>query len=220
METHSPRRLLIVRHGATANNAEGRFTGQSSAPLSPTGSRQVEALANRLGEISVREIISSDLLRAIETAQIIAAHQTCEVTFDAALREIALGEWEGLTASEARTRDPDIFERWKADALRNAPPGGETLDQLARRVRTAWERWIERSVPGATVWVTHGGVISALLCQLLGLSLTERGRFRRDNASITEVRWQGDGAVIARVNDTAHLEALGPAGRAESHQAL
>lgn len=202
-------RLLIVRHGATANNAEGRYTGHSPAPLSPLGHQQAEALAARLAATPIQSLVSSDLPRAIETARVLAAYQTCDVILDPDLREVSLGQWEGLSPARARQRDPEAFAAWHDDPLEHAPPGGETVMQLAMRVRRAWRKWITAAEQEATtVWVTHGGVISVVLCDVLGLSLTERGRFRRDNASITEIAYQRGEIVLVRLNDTAHLETL------------
>lgn len=214
-------RLLIVRHGATTNNAEGRFTGQSAAPLSPLGRRQVEALAARLRETPIDTIVSSDLPRAQESARMLAEGRGRKLTLDPDLREVSLGEWEGLTAAEARLRDPELFHDWRDDGLRHAPPQGETVEQLATRVRQAWNRWHDGSSSGGTtIWVTHGGVISILLCDALGLPLSQRALFRRDNASITEIARERGGLVVVRVNDTAHLESLGPIGLVEARQVL
>lgn len=221
MEQSGATRLLIVRHGATANNAEGRFTGQSDAPLSPLGVRQVEALAARLADTPVHTMVSSDLPRAQETALLLAAGRACELTLDPDLREVSLGGWEGLTPDQARQRDPEIFRAWRDDALRNAPPYGETIEQLATRVRRALARWTAQAdAGGATLWVTHGGVIGVVLCDALGLPLMQRARFRRDNASITEIVSERGDFVITRVNDTAHLERLGPIAVAEARQVL
>ena len=213
-------RLLVVRHGATSNNAEGRYTGQSSAPLSPLGLRQVEALADRLAGPPIDAIVTSDLPRAMETAQVIARRHPGAPTVDVDLRELSLGEWEGLTPAEARARDLETFQRWQDDPLRYAPPAGETLEQLAIRVRRALDRWRMAPAGRTTLWVTHGGVVSALLCELLGLDVTQRGRFRRDNASITEVFSESGQETIVRANDTAHLETLGPESLAEIRQVL
>lgn len=220
MATSGLARLLIVRHGATANNAEGRFTGQSAAPLSALGRAQVEALAGRLADAQIDSIVSSDLPRARETALVIAAGRSCEITLDHDLREVSLGAWEGLSPDQARARDPETFRRWRDDPMRCAPPGGETIEQLAERVRRAWDRWATQPAGATTLWVTHGGIMSVVLSHTLGLSLDERGRFRRDNASITEIVREHDALVIARVNDTAHLEGLGAAGLAETRQML
>lgn len=213
-------RLLIVRHGATANNAEGRYTGQSTAPMSALGVRQVAALAERLAAFPLDAIITSDLPRARATAQQIAVSHHCAITLDPDLRELSLGDWEGLSPTEARALDPEAFRAWRDDPLTSAPPNGETLARLADRVRNARLRWRAGPPERTTLWVTHGGVISALLCDILGLDLSQRGRFRRDNASITEIGIENDAEVIVRVNDTSHLASLGADALAEYRQVL
>jgi broad specificity phosphatase PhoE len=205
----------------TANNAEGRYTGQSDTPMSALGERQVAALAERLAlSFTLDAIITSDLPRALATAQQIASGHRCDVMLDPDLRELSLGDWEGRSPTEARDRDPEAFRAWQDDPLGHAPPHGETLAQLAERVRNARLRWRAGPREQTTLWVTHGGVISALLCDILGLALSQRGRFRRDNASITEVTIENDTEVIARANDTAHLAALGGDALAEYRQIL
>ena len=107
-------RLLIVRHGATANNAEARYTGQSDVPLSPLGERQVEAVARALADVRLDAIISSDLVRARSTAEAIARYHQVPVLLDPDLREIAIGAWEGLTYAEALRRDPSLVAAWQS----------------------------------------------------------------------------------------------------------
>jgi broad specificity phosphatase PhoE len=214
-------RLIVVRHGATLHNAEARFTGQTDAPLSARGMRQARAVADRLRAVDFTLVVSSDLLRARQTAaEIIAARPTASLRLDADLREIALGSWEGLTYAEARAQQPDVFDAWRRDAMQSAPPGGETALALHTRVVRACERWRQAAPAGSTVWVTHGGVISALLCYALDLDLTKRWRFRRDNASITEFDLGADYIIVMRVNDRAHLEGLPDSDVGEERRAL
>jgi broad specificity phosphatase PhoE len=139
---------------------------------------------------------------------------------DPDLREIALGAWEGSTYAEVRGQQPEAFDAWQRDAMRGAPPGGETALALQKRVIHAFERWRQPESDMTQVWVTHGGVISALLCYALELDLTKRWRFRRDNASITEFDVGAAYIIVMRVNDTAHLETLPDMGPVEERQAL
>jgi broad specificity phosphatase PhoE len=214
-------RLIVVRHGATLHNAEARFTGQTNAPLSEYGLTQARAVAERLRAIHFSMVVSSDLLRATQTAEeIVAAHPSASLSLDADLREIALGAWEGLTYAEVRDRQPEALALWQRDPVHGAPPGGETTLALQRRVIRAFEHWRRPEQDSAMIWVTHGGVISALLCYALDLDLTKRWQFRRDNASITELDVGADYIIVMRVNDTAHLEGLPDSGLVEGRQAL
>lgn len=218
-------RLIVVRHGATLHNAEARFTGQTDAPLSGYGLTQARAVAARLRTIDfsmvVSSVVSSDLLRATQTAEeIVAEHPSASLSLDPDLREIALGAWEGLTYAEVRDQQPEALALWQRDPIHGAPPGGETALALQERVIRAFERWRRPEQDTTMIWVTHGGVISALLCYALGLDLTRRWQFRRDNASITELDVGADYIIVMRVNDTAHLEALPDSGLTEDRQAL
>jgi broad specificity phosphatase PhoE len=214
-------RLIVVRHGATLHNAEARFTGQTDAPLSAYGVIQARAVAERLRTIDFSMLVSSDLLRATQTAEeIVAARPSASLNLDPDLREIALGVWEGLTYAEVRDRQPEALALWQRDPIHGVPPGGETALALQRRVIRAFERWLRPEQDSTMIWVTHGGVISALLCYALDLDLTKRWQFRRDNASITELDVVADYIIVMRVNDTAHLEALPDSGLIEDRQAL
>jgi broad specificity phosphatase PhoE len=142
------------------------------------------------------------------------------LSLDPDLREIALGAWEGLTYAEVRDRQPDALAVWQRDPIHGAPPGGETALALQRRVIQAFEHWRRPEQDMTMIWVTHGGVISALLCYALGVDLTKRWQFRRDNASITELDMGADYIIVMRVNDTAHLEALQDSALVEDRQAL
>lgn len=213
-------RLLLARHGATPNNAEQRYTGQSDVPLSPLGERQAEALAQRLATEWLDGIVASDLSRARATAEAIARFHRVPVHLDADLREISMGEWEGSTYAEILDREPEAMRIWQADPTSYAPPGGETVAQVRDRLVAALERWRQAYPKGTVVWVTHGGVIGILLCQLLGMDLNRRWQFRRDNAALTELDLGDDYAILMRLNDLSHLRELMGEGTAEERQVL
>jgi alpha-ribazole phosphatase len=224
-------RLLMVRHGATANNVEARYTGQSDVPMSALGERQAEALAARLASQTFDTIVTSDLRRARAVAELVARSRDCPLIEERDLREISLGEWEGSTFAEIATRDPELFAAWQRDPTQNVPPGGESLTAFAARVARALERWRQGDEARAVLWVTHGGVIGVALCLLLGLPLERRWQFRRDNASICEVEIglderredavpRGTYAILMRANDTAHLDGLALEGPGEKSQIL
>jgi probable phosphoglycerate mutase len=201
-------RLVVVRHGETANNAEQRHTGQLDVPLNTLGERQAHAVARALTGERFDLIVASDLLRARQTAAIIAASRDTPVTYERDLREISAGEWEGMTRAEIHARHPDELARWDADALRYAPPGGETVAQLAERVARALVRSQRAQPDSAVLWVTHGVVIGVLICQVLGIDLAHRTQFRRDNTAITELAVSERGGALVRLNDTHHLAGM------------
>jgi probable phosphoglycerate mutase len=202
-------RLVVVRHGETASNAEQRFTGHMDVPLNALGERQACAVAQALAHERFDLVVASDLTRARQTAEAIAKVIGTPIEFDHDLREISAGEWEGLTRGEAQARFPDDLARWDANALEHAPPGGETVAHLAARVERALGRARRAQPAGAVLWVTHGGVIGVLICLALGIDLAHRGQFRRDNAAITELAVGEHGGMLLRLNDTHHLVGLG-----------
>jgi hypothetical protein len=130
-------RLLLIRHGETAWNAEGRLQGQADPPLSPRGRQQARALAHVVAAETVHAVYASDLRRAWETACILAAPLGLQVQQEPRWREMAFGYWEGLTLAQIRQRNAAALVAWQADAVRVAPPGGETLTQVTERVKTA-----------------------------------------------------------------------------------
>jgi broad specificity phosphatase PhoE len=143
--------ILLARHGETDWNRTGRYQGWADPPLNETGRAQARTLAELLRATPFTAVYSSDLRRAHETAEIVAAPHGVPVTVEPGLREVDVGEWSGLTRSEVEERFPD-GER----------PGGETREQHAARVLAAAER-IARAHPGQRILlVSHGVTMRAL----------------------------------------------------------
>ena len=181
-------RLLLIRHGSTLDNEQQRYSGQADVPLSPLGESQVTLLGQQLAHEPIDSIITSDLQRARATGAAIAHYHQAVVYEDPAIREISLGAWEGLTFAELRERDPEAYYGWQNNPLSVRPPGGESIIQLRDRVVRALEFWYTGHAEDTVVWATHGGVIRVLLCHLLNTDLNSWGQYKRENASITEVR--------------------------------
>ena len=181
-------RLLLIRHGSTLDNEQQRYSGQADVPLSLLGESQVALLGQQLAHEPIDIIVTSDLQRARATGAAIAHYHQAAVYEDPAIREISLGAWEGLTFAELRERNPEAYYGWQNNPLSVRPPGGETIIQLRDRVVRALEFWYTGHAEDTVVWATHGGVIRVLLCHLLNTDLNSWGQFKRENASITEVR--------------------------------
>jgi alpha-ribazole phosphatase len=193
-------RLLLIRHGETAWNAAGRFQGQADPPLSPYGVQQAHALASCMASEVVHACYTSDLQRARETARIVAAPLGLPVRHDRRWREMAFGAWEGFHWHEIRQRDPGGLAAWQADPLRIAPPGGETLTQLADRVADALA-WLGQHHDRQTVMlVAHGGPLRVLLCLALGLSPRLHWHFGLIPGSLSEVRIDTQRAMLTRLD--------------------
>lgn len=143
--------LLLARHGETDWNLEGRWQGWADPPLNDTGRSQALALAEQLRSTPFDAVYSSDLKRAHETAEILAAPHGVAVVVDRDLREIDVGSWSGLTRAEIAERFPG-----------GSRPDGETHDQHARRVRAAVTRIARGHTGGRVLVVTHGGTIRSI----------------------------------------------------------
>jgi len=164
--------LILVRHGATAYNAQRRFQGQSDVPLSDEGLAQAARLAARLRDEPVDRIYTSDLLRARQTAAAIAVTHRIEPITDTRLREFAFGAWEGLTWAEILAERPHLSEANWHHAQLYAPEGGENFDSVCARVRSFFDEVAAQRLNDVVV-VTHAGALHALL-SVFGLPESKR----------------------------------------------
>jgi 2,3-bisphosphoglycerate-dependent phosphoglycerate mutase len=162
-------RIFLARHGETAWNLEQRWQGHTDIPLSPTGREQAVALAARLRDRAIGHIRASDLLRARETADIVARELgIAGVTIDPRLRERSFGVFEGLTAEECAQLHAEAWTRYQADRA-CVPPGGEPQDQvIARLLLAVQEAAAVTLADRAVLIVAHGGALRALLGAAFG----------------------------------------------------
>ncbi|MFC1879109.1 alpha-ribazole phosphatase [Chloroflexota bacterium] len=198
--------LVIARHGLTAWNLTHRFQGQTDIPLNKRGINQAEALGERLANENIAHIYSSDLLRAYRTAQAVAQFQGCPLEKDARLRELNFGEWEGLTYQQIQEDQPQALKEWLEIPTEFSPPGGESLGQLAGRVQDFIDTIQQNHSQQRILLVAHGGAIQVLLCLALGLPAASYWQFSISQASLSELRFYPQGAIIKRLNDTCHLK--------------
>ncbi|MGM0576250.1 MAG: histidine phosphatase family protein [Myxococcota bacterium] len=200
--------LYLVRHGLTAWNAEGRSQGHADVPLSDVGRRQACALAGRLADMDVAAAYASDLSRAHETARILVEErgEDLDLVTTPALREMSLGDWEGLRRDEIDTRFPDVRARWAASPANCRLPNGETLSELQGRMVRFVEGLHDVHPDDAVLVVSHGFAILTFVCHALDLPLESFRRLWMDPTGVTEIRLRGDRFSLRRLNDTAHLE--------------
>jgi broad specificity phosphatase PhoE len=162
-------RLILIRHGETDWNVEGRWQGQSDVPLNAHGRQQALEIANSYIQTDIAAIYSSDLKRALETAQTLADLKGLQIHVDKRLREIHQGEWQGLLITEIRARYADLFVERMNNPLQVAPPGGETLSDLKERILDAIYDIINNYPRQTVAIVSHGFALAFVrthFCQL------------------------------------------------------
>ena len=198
--------LILVRHGETEWNLAGRIQGHSDSRLTARGAEQGRRAAERLAGLDIAAVYASDLGRARETGDIIAAPHGLPVQTVQGLRERCYGAFEGRTAEEIRAADPYAFERWLGDRQGLAPPGGETQQELSERVVGALAE-IAGAHPGETVAVaTHGGPIKSAIFAVLEIPIGSWDRTWVSNGSVTVFLGSSDELKVACFNDTSHLD--------------
>ena len=211
--------LILTRHGQ-ATAGEVMLGGQLDVPLTPEGRTQAQALARRLSGVRIDRIVSSPMLRALETAQAIATGRPVEL--DERLRELDYGRWEGLTYAEIDDRDPELRARWEHDPAATHSPGGESGDDVAARALSFLVDLLaaEGGEPSGTpsgrhspdpggsrgaisesqaeaegerrvLAVAHGTYNRILMCVALGIPVRDyRRRFIQDRANLTVLRYE------------------------------
>jgi broad specificity phosphatase PhoE len=200
-------RLILVRHGQTAYNAEVRFMGQLDIPLDEIGRVQAQAVARRLSSERPVAIYCSGLSRAFDTASAIQAAIPAhpEQRIDGRLTEGAFGEWQGKTYDSLRAHDTERLARWEADRLNVAPPEGETLHEIAERVQAAYNDILADSKGKTVIIVAHGGSLQVLVALALGVPLENYWKFGVSNTSVSELRVDEWGVLLHLLNDISHL---------------
>jgi alpha-ribazole phosphatase len=192
--------LYLMRHGEVEHAREGRFFGHTDVALSDAGLAQAEALGRELGGEPIAAVYTSDLRRARLSARPLAAARGLEAPAVSALREMAMGAWEGLTWSEIRARDPARAARWLADPVGVAFPGGEALRDLRARVLPALGELLARHAGSRLAVVAHGGSNRIVLAEALGLPLGNVLRLAQDYACWNLIEYRGETAIVHAVN--------------------
>ena len=163
-----PRRLLLVRHGQSVWNADGRWQGQADPPLSPLGEEQASDAAPRLAAFGFSHLVASDLQRARRTAEIVGAVLGLAVEIDPDLREIDVGDWTGMTRAEIEARWPGELADW-SEGRSESTIGGEPRAHLTARARSALLRAAAEGEPGGRVLLVSHGALIRNLDRFLGL---------------------------------------------------
>lgn len=201
----SVQQVYIVRHGETDYNVAHRWQGQLQIPLNANGRAQAQALRDVLADVAFTGVYSSDLVRAYDTARIIAAPHEVSITAEPRYREMLLGVFQGKTRDELHEYYPDDVVEWDADDS-FAPQGGESRLMVRRRALAAWQAMIAADDAETLLMVTHGGVLRMLMPLVLDDPQLQRESF--GNTSLTHLRrsrTNGHRWEVMALNDTSHL---------------
>lgn len=205
---HSVRRIYLVRHGVTEWNAQFRYQGSTDIPLSEEGLEQAERVGMRLSRLTVKRIVTSPQLRAVETARRIAAHVgVVDIEKWDELREVHFGGWEGLTVPEiVAAFGEELFDAWRKAQTEVTVPGGEDARSVSDRSKSAAQR-LSALEDEVTVVVAHGAIFRSLIPHLLDMPVSSVfWKMRIDNGSISAVEFDGRGRCsVSFLNDTIHL---------------
>ncbi|MGE5573151.1 MAG: histidine phosphatase family protein [Bacteroidota bacterium] len=202
-------RVFLVRHGETEWNATRRYQGHHDVPLSPAGVRQAEMLALRLAGENLAAVYSSDLSRALETARAVARPHGIPVVKLEELREIDVGEWEGMSFDEVRMARPADVARWLEDTANNPIPGGESYARLRDRVVPKVMELVRAHPDASFCVVSHAGPVKLVLCDALGIGPGSRHRIDLMNAALSAVEYSSERPPrVLFMNDTCHLRHL------------
>ena len=206
MTVREPTRLFALRHGRTAWNAEARIQGQLDVPLDDLGRWQAGRLAEALAGEDITTIYSSDLQRALATAQPLVARTGALLRTDVRLRERGFGSFEGRTYADIQATWPDAALRWRQREPEFQPGGGEALTPFfARCVSTVCA--LAAQHPGQSIAiVAHGGVLDCLYRAAVGVELNAPRSWLLGNASINRLLFNGEGLSLVGWSDDAHLE--------------
>lgn len=199
-------RLLLVRHGITEYNSTRRFAGYSDIEMSAAGYRQVERLRDHLANEKIDVIYSSDLKRAMATAEVISSGRMVDIITCPELREINYGDAEGLTFQEISHFYPELAESIANYDLQLEFPGGESFAGFTARTCMLMDR-LNKYVPTeqTILIVSHSGPLRTLICHLLGIDQSHWRKFRIDNASLSIVEMYPQRTIISLLNETSHL---------------
>jgi broad specificity phosphatase PhoE len=201
--------LYLLRHGATAANLADppRLQGRRQDPaLAPLGVRQAELTRDFLAIRAIDHVYTSPLLRAVQTAEIIAAPHGLTPAVRAEFIECDIGRWEGMDWESIRKQDADSYQKFMADPAAFGYPEGESFAEVYERAGRVLEDLLERHAGATLLVVSHHVVNRTYLATLLGLGVNQARRVRLDNCGISVIEREGERATVTTLNAAFHLQ--------------
>jgi len=195
------RTVLLIRHGLLSENAEDCFLGAADAPMSSAGEAQIQELTQRLRLRAIPDAIyCSDLSRSLRTAELLADESAIPIRVRPALREIEMGDWQGLSRREIAERRPEDYAARGRDIANFRPRGGESFADLAARVLPCWRELVEDRETQVVAIAGHAGVNRVILCHLLGAPLANLFRIAQRPACVNVVEWRKNEPVVTLID--------------------
>jgi len=192
-------RIYLIRHGQVAGHEEKRYNGHADVPLTPEGEAQFGLLQLRLLKKEIRAVYSSDLNRCQNGARLLAASHGLEVQCDAQLRELNIGAWEGKTWTELQALYPQEWQARLADIVNYQVPQGESLADLAARVRPVIARIVASHRGEEVLVVAHGGVNRVILLDAIGAPLSCLFAIEQNYGCLNIIDYYADGNAVVQL---------------------
>lgn len=195
-------RLYLVRHGELTTSQEWRYVGHMDVELNETGVEQTRRLGTRLKGEEIDMIVSSDLKRTIQTAEIIGEILDLSPVYHNDFREINIGHWEGMTLDEIIDHFPEEFERRSMNIAEFRVAAGESFVDVRNRVIPCLMTYLEKNRGRNILIVAHGGVNRVILCHFLGLDLNQLVRIDQAYACLNIIDYFDQIPVVRLINET------------------
>jgi broad specificity phosphatase PhoE len=198
--------ILLVRHGATDWNLQGRCQGSSDRDLSDIGIQQAERIASLLSAEEIHAIYSSHLRRARQTAAYISQPHNLPVLIEENVHELDHGELEGLTFNQIKQNYADFLSHWRSEPAEICVPGGERLADVAERAWTSLNQIVQRhSGAERILLVSHNFPILGIVCRVSGTDLNHYRTFHLDPCGVTRLAYNGGKWILTEVNSREYL---------------
>ncbi len=192
-------RVYLMRHGQVEGHEQRRYNGQNDVPLTDEGRRQAQALAERLRRVPLAAVHASDLSRCVMGARLVAEPHGLRPETHAGLRELHIGKWQGLTWDEIRSRWPREWQARLDDLVNYQVEGGESLRQMAERVRPVVAGLIERHRGEEIAIVAHGGVNRVILLDAIGAPLERMFHIEQSYGCLNIIDYWNDGYATVQL---------------------
>lgn len=201
--------IFIIRHGETDNNKAHRFQGRGiDASINAKGIEQAEAVAEFLADYPIKKVITSSLVRTMETAEPLIEAIHPKVDSYSELDEMSFGDYEGAYLHEIKDVIEELQVRWAAGELDYSIAGGESPQEVYDRAATKLIEVIKNSDEEYIAFFLHGRLIRVILAGLLGLGLEKMQDIKHRNGSINHLTWDGESLTPVKLNILDHLEGL------------